>query len=119
MSQEKVDKYKKEKVNRKKIIAKEKRMKRIYILLGTLVGIVFVVWIGFSVYNDYIKEEPTTTAVTLSEEQIAELQSLLAEQATATTEEASSTEDETTSGDEGESNTTEEETSTEETSSEE
>lgn len=119
MSQEKVDKYKKEKANRKKIMAKEKRIKRIYILLGTLVGIVFVVWIGFSVYNDYIKEEPTTTAVTLSEEQIAELESLIAAQATSSTEESSSAEDETTSGDEGESNTTEQETGAEETSSEE
>lgn len=119
MSQEKVDKYKKEKANRKKIMAKEKRIKRIYILLGTLVGIVFVVWIGFSVYNDYIKEEPTTTAVTLSEEQIAELESLIAAQATSGTEESSSAEDETTSGDEGESNTTEQETGAEETSSEE
>lgn len=116
MSQEKVDKYKKEKANRKKIMAREKRMKRIYILLGTLVGIAFVAWIGFSVYNDFIKEEPP--AATLSAEEIAELQSLLAEQAAAS-ETSSSEGDETTSGEEDESNTSEEETSAEATSSEE
>ena len=50
MSQEKVDRYKQEKANRKKNLAKEKMKKKLYTLAGVLVGVVAVVWIGFSFY---------------------------------------------------------------------
>ncbi len=49
MSQAKVDKYKAEKANRKEIMAKEKRQKMIIKIVGSVVGVVLVAWIGVSV----------------------------------------------------------------------
>ena len=52
MSQEKVDRYKQEKANRKKTMAREKLKKKLYILAGILVTAAFVVWIGWSVHAE-------------------------------------------------------------------
>ena len=49
MSQEKVDRYKQEKANRKKTMAKEKLKKKLYIAAGVLVTVAFAVWIVWSV----------------------------------------------------------------------
>ncbi|MFA9378089.1 MAG: hypothetical protein ACERKZ_15295 [Lachnotalea sp.] len=60
MSQEKVERYKKEKANRKKIIKKEK-MKMFATKIS--VGIVFLVavgWIGYSAYNVVESNKPET-----------------------------------------------------------
>ena len=116
MSQEKVDKYKQEKANRKKTMAKEKLKKRLYMLAGVLITAIFVAWIGWSVYaeNKAKKEQ---------ESMIASLQAALATATVATTTGTGSTTgigetttvgDTTTSADEKESteNTTEEETTT-------
>jgi hypothetical protein len=55
MSQAKVDKYKVEKANRKEIMAKEKRQKMLIKIIGSVIGVVLVAWIGVSagvaVYN--------------------------------------------------------------------
>lgn len=55
MSQAKVDKYKAEKANRKEIMAKEKRQKMLVKIIGSVIGVVLVAWIGVSagvaVYN--------------------------------------------------------------------
>ena len=55
MSQAKVDKYKAEKANRKEIMAKEKRQKMLVKIIGSIIGVVLVAWIGVSagvaVYN--------------------------------------------------------------------
>ncbi len=51
MSQKKVDYYKEQKSNRRNIIKKEKRMQMIERIVGTIIGLVLVVWVGFSVYN--------------------------------------------------------------------
>ena len=48
MSQAKVDQYKKEKANRKQIMAKEKAKRTIAKICGAIVGIAVVVWIGVS-----------------------------------------------------------------------
>ena len=48
MSQAKVDKYKAEKANRKEIIAKEKRQKMLIKIVGSIVGVALVAWIGVS-----------------------------------------------------------------------
>lgn len=71
MSQKKVDYYKEQKVNRKKIIKKEKRMLRLEKLIVGLVCLVLVCWIGFSIYNkaasdtseEVIDTELNTTAL--------------------------------------------------------
>ena len=55
MSQAKVDKYKAEKANRKEIMAKEKSQKMLIKIIGSVIGVVLVAWIGVSagvaVYN--------------------------------------------------------------------
>ena len=117
MSQEKVDKYKQEKVNRKKTMAKEKLKKRLYILLGAVITAAFVGWIGWSVYAE-------KKAAAEQESMIASLQAELNAMATATVATTgtagttgtgdATTADTTTSADEKESSeeTTEEETTT-------
>lgn len=53
MSQAKVDKYKEEKANRKKIMRKEK-VESILLKCGvTAVALVLVGWLGYSAYNMY------------------------------------------------------------------
>ena len=51
MSQAKVDKYKEDKKNRKKIMAKEKRQWFLTQLVLGLLGIAIVGWIGVSAYQ--------------------------------------------------------------------
>lgn len=61
MSQEKVDRYKKQKANRKAIMRKEKMMN---IVRQCVVGVVFLVlvgWLGFSAYDMYEKNQPVQT----------------------------------------------------------
>lgn len=111
MSQEKVDKYKQEKANRKKTMAKEKRKKRLYVLCGAVIGIAFAVWIGFSVYNDFIKEQPTQA--TLSEEEYQQLLELLAGQ-TSSDGSTSGSDTSTTGSDSATTGTDENTTGTEE-----
>ncbi|MDO5426039.1 MAG: hypothetical protein Q4F41_20245 [Eubacteriales bacterium] len=60
MSQEKVDRYKKEKANRAAIMKKEKQRIRAMKIGGTILAIVIVGWVGYSVY-DMVYEEPVNT----------------------------------------------------------
>ena len=52
MSQAKVDKYKEEKTNRKKIIAKEKRVRTIWAVVGIVVGVALILFIILSLINN-------------------------------------------------------------------
>lgn len=63
MSQAKVDQYKKDKVNRQKIIKKQKRMHRLEMAAITLVCVLFVGWIGFSVYDKVSSNQEKETVV--------------------------------------------------------
>ncbi len=106
MSQEKVDKYKKEKANRKKIIARQKRHE---FFARLAVGVVTIAFFGFIIVSAYFKwfdkkDETTAEAATysLSEEEISSVWE-------AYTEEPESSEEETTSAEE-ESASTEEAT---------
>ena len=114
MSQEKVDKYKQEKANRKKTMAKEKLKKKLYILLGAVITAAFVGWIGWSVYAE-------KKAAAEQESMIASLQAQLATATVSTTTgtagttgtDDATTADTTTSDDKSSSEeTTEEETTT-------
>ncbi len=58
MSQAKVDRYKEEKANRKKTIAKEKMLRRVKMAVGVLVAVVIVGWAGFSGYRVYENNKP-------------------------------------------------------------
>ncbi len=51
MSQAKVDKYKEEKKNRKKIMAKEKRIRVIWTIVGIVVVAALVLFIILSILN--------------------------------------------------------------------
>ena len=51
MSQAKVDKYKEEKKNRKKIMAKEKRTRVIWAIVGTAIGVALILFIVLSILN--------------------------------------------------------------------
>ncbi len=53
MSQEKVDKYKKEKANRKKLMKKEKLENAVRKCVVALIGLLLVCWIGYSAYDVY------------------------------------------------------------------
>lgn len=61
MSQEKVNRYKEEKRNRKKIMAQEKRKHIAGVICGCLVAAVIVGWAGFSAYNIYQDRKPMET----------------------------------------------------------
>ena len=71
MSQAKVDRYKKEKENRKKLmrkqkknrkqtIKKEKRNRVLGRTLGVVIAAAIVCWIGFSGYSYYQEKKPMT-----------------------------------------------------------
>ena len=61
MSQAKVDRYKEAKKNRKETIAKEKRQRAVSKLIGAVVAIALVAWIGVSGYNMYQANQPLET----------------------------------------------------------
>ena len=51
MSQAKVDKYKKEKANRKQNMQKEKMARITYSIIGIVIAAAIVSWAGYSAYN--------------------------------------------------------------------
>ena len=57
MSQAKVDRYKEEKKNRKKTMAKEKRLHLLAVVCGWLVVIALAGWAGVSGYRIYESNE--------------------------------------------------------------
>lgn len=61
MSQAKVDRYKEEKKNRKKIMAKEKRMRIVGYVAGCLVAAGIIGWAGYSGYSAYEAGKPMET----------------------------------------------------------
>ena len=111
MSQAKVDKYKQEKANRKKIMKKEKRQYVLRVILACIVGLAFVGFLVWTVVDKYNEKNNETQQITLSEEEMSELM----EQLTGTT---SASEGNTTSANSDE-NASDENTSDENTSNEE
>ena len=59
MSQEKVDRYKKEKANRKKSMRREKVGTFFRRCAYGIVGLAFIAWIGYSGYNTYTTNKTT------------------------------------------------------------
>lgn len=64
MSQAKVDKYKKDKVNRKKEMAKKKVERVIGIICGCAILVALVGWAGYTGYNYYEDNKPANTYYT-------------------------------------------------------
>lgn len=58
MSQEKVNRYKEEKANRKQIMAKKKREKAIRRVIGAVVAVVLIGWVGYSAVDAYQDSRP-------------------------------------------------------------
>lgn len=61
MSQAKVDRYKQEKANRKKTMARQKRLHMLAVVCGWLVVIAIAGWAGVSAYNIYESRKPVET----------------------------------------------------------
>ena len=61
MSQEKVDRYKQEKANRKKIMAQEKRKHMAAVACSWIAVIAILGWAGFSAYRAYENSRPLET----------------------------------------------------------
>lgn len=64
MSQAKVDKYKKEKANRKKILAKEKVQRIVGRICAWVILLAIVGWAGVSGYSYYEDHKPAKTIYT-------------------------------------------------------
>ena len=62
MSQAKVDRYKEEKANRKKVMRKEKIANRLRKCAVAVVAAALVVWIEYSAYNMYESSRPVKEA---------------------------------------------------------
>lgn len=78
MSQQKVDKYKKDKANRKKIIAKQKRIAFFEKTVAVIVGLALVAFIGGSAYFKWFHKEKSsnskeTVTYALSEKEISSI----------------------------------------------
>lgn len=75
MSQKKVDQYKKDKKNRKKIIAREKRVIIFEKTVAALICVAFVAFIGISAYYKWFDKSKDTTAevatYSLSEKEVS------------------------------------------------
>lgn len=62
MSQEKVDRYKKEKANRKQTMKKEKIQNVLRKCVVAFVAVLLVGWIGYSAYSTYESKKPKAEA---------------------------------------------------------
>lgn len=62
MSQEKVDRYKKEKANRKKSMKREKIQNVLRKCVVGIIGLALIGWIGYSAYGTYESNKPKTEA---------------------------------------------------------
>ena len=58
MSQEKVDKYKDQKVRRKEIMKKQRRMHIIRSIIISVLAIALLGWMGYSAYDMFMKNQP-------------------------------------------------------------
>lgn len=66
MSQAKVERYKKEKANRKEILKKEKAKSLTVRIAGAVICIALIGWIGYSGYSRWEASQPAkTTEITM------------------------------------------------------
>lgn len=99
MSQEKVNKYKEEKANRKTILKRQKRNRIIARVISSVIGLVIVGWIGYSIYDramTNIKTSQTEVNLTAVNDYISALTAEDTEEDTATDTEGDAAEDNST-----------------------
>ena len=82
MSQAKVDQYKKEKANRKEIMAKEKRQKMVTKICTGVVLVVIAAWVGISSADAIYESRPKDKVYVQTTEIDNYLDSLYAEETT-------------------------------------
>ena len=61
MSQEKVNRDKKEKYNRKKTLKKQKLYTRLWAIAGAVLAGVFVLWVGYSIVSPIMEKKANET----------------------------------------------------------
>jgi Mn2+/Fe2+ NRAMP family transporter len=66
MSQAKVDRYKKEKANRKQIMRREKMERTLSAICGVVIVAAICVWAGYSVYSQSNSSTATAATTTVS-----------------------------------------------------
>lgn len=79
MSQEKVDRYKKEKANRQKIMRREKWMRRLEYTATVLVLGGLIVWFSMAVYSNVKAKQESERVATTTTINVTELQNYLSE----------------------------------------
>lgn len=78
MSQEKVDRYKKEKANRKETMKREKMKHMLRRFVVSICCLAMVGWLGYSAYNVYEESQPKES-VAVNYDAVTEYQSELTE----------------------------------------
>ena len=118
MSQEKVDAYKKEKANRKKVLKTQKTKALVYRILGGVAGVLVIGWIVWSVVDSSIEKPRVFTEKELSSMRdvinavgLGDATTASKENATTGKDESTTTKDESTTA-ESETTTGESETTT-------
>lgn len=81
MSQEKVDKYKEEKANRKKIMRRQKIMGIVRKSILSLAALALVAWLGYSAYDMYESGKERVVAEVNYDSVMTYLDNLVAQQA--------------------------------------
>ena len=76
MSQAKVDRYKEEKRNRAKIMAKQKRENLMIKICGSVLAVAIIGWAGFSMYQTITRTPEENTATTETESYTVNLDAL-------------------------------------------
>lgn len=79
MSQEKVDRYKKEKANRQKIMRREKWMLRLEITVAAVVLVLLIGWFSLAVYKNTQAEKASNQMAETTVLDVTEIQSFLSE----------------------------------------
>ncbi|MCI5650178.1 MAG: hypothetical protein ACI4EG_10790 [Fusicatenibacter sp.] len=77
MSQEKVDRYKKEKANRQKIMRREKWMLRLEISAAALVLVLLIGWFSLAVYKNAQAEKESNQTAETTVMNVTEIQNFL------------------------------------------
>ena len=75
MSQEKVDLYKEEKKNRKKIMRREKIRTRLTVVAVVVVFVFLIGWFSWAVYNNVKNNQATTAKATTTELDLSAIES--------------------------------------------
>jgi len=98
MSQKKVDKYKQQKVNRAKIMKRERLMHRLEMTVIAVVVVALLGWFGFSVYSRVQQDKPAKEYVLDTNALDSYMNELVADDTAEDTDDETATADDTEEG---------------------